>query len=67
MIPDHELIEIATKNRVDVAGLDSASKVLHQLIGIQDVIPDLAAERVLHTLAAQSIDFFGALSLVELV
>ena len=67
MIPNNKLLYIALEHRVNVAGLDAAANVFHQLVRVEHVVAYLAAERVLHALAAQRRQLFCALLLFELV
>ena len=67
MITDHELLDIAREHSVNIARLNAAAQVFHQLIRIQHVVADLAAERVFHAFAAQLVNLLLALALLDFV
>src|SRR5215211_1866675 len=61
-----EGVEVAVEHRLDVPGLLPRTFVLHQLVGVQGVGPDLAPERDLALLPRQALQLGLLLLAVQL-
>ena len=63
MIPDDERFQGAGKDGVHISRLNAASEILHELVREEHVVANLAAEGVIHALAAQLVQLLGPLAL----